>query len=184
MIVVTGSARTGTSLMMRILKEIGIEVPAPKFSKHNVNLKEYNPLGFFEQKELQMMGVQSTIFKDKAVKLFGYALSITPKELVSKVIVCRRMREPAIQSFKPVFRDLYQDEDRKVMGKDHEYRVYDEHYRYIDKCIESFDHITVNLEDIRFNPARSLVKIILFLNIKPPLKTLENIIDSIHPYNP
>ena len=181
MIVVTGSARTGTSLMMRILKEIGFHVPAPKFpEQYGEKMDKYNPLGFYEIPEDQETGIQHHEYKGCAVKLFGYALDKTPRAYVSNIIVCRRNRAAAVKSSIDVFETLYARPGKSNHTKGVEDQYFDVHYRYIDNYVKDFDHLSVNLEDIQLNPAIELRRIANFLVVPVGPVVLNNIAKSIH----
>ena len=182
MIVVTGSARTGTSLMMRIMKEIGLRVPAPKFFEEDGGKMEgYNPLGFYEVPEDQDTGIQHHNYKGCAVKLFGYALEKTPRAFVSKVIVCKRDRAAAVKSSIPVFETLYSKPGQPSPARGVEDILYDAHYRFIYQFLEiGTDHIHVRLESMQLNPAIELRRIVNFLGITIEPAVIGGIVKSIY----
>jgi len=180
MIVVTGSARTGTSLMMRILKEIGYEVPAPAFFLDNKPLKQFNPQGFFEMPEDQETGIQDHRYKGKAVKLFGYALEKTPRAFVSKVIVCKRDRQAAIESSIPVMETLFRETNKPNHAKNVEDLYYDAHYRFISKFLEyGTKFLEVHLENMQNSPGAEIIRIYNFLEIKPNRAITHSLVQSI-----
>ena len=180
MIVVTGSARTGTSLTMRILKKIGVEVPAPQFDPRLEPVREYNPQGFFEAPNQQISGIQSYEFKGKAVKLFGYALSITPKQYVSKVIVCTRDRTEAVKSSVPMYDILFNRLYGQNDAKGYEYVYYDEHYKHIKKYVADMDYMELKLEHTKYNPRREIGRIAEFLDIDLNQLVLDDLVRTIH----
>lgn len=180
MIVVTGSARTGTSLMVRILTELGFPTPAPKFNEAMKGLEKYNPDGFWEIGDLSKHGVQSDKYKGQAVKVFGYGLSITPKEYVNKVIVCKRDRDAAVESSKEVFEQLYANLGQPNPAKGVEDQFYDSHYAYIDDYIIDVDSLLIHLEDMKVDPGSQLARIAGFLRITIKEVTRTRIINSIH----
>ncbi len=182
MIVVTGSARTGTSLMMRILKEIGLEVPAPEFFEEDVErMKRFNPQGYYEVPEDQETGIQDHRYKGMAVKLFGYGLEKTPRAFVSKVIVCKRDRAAAVQSSIPVFEALYTDNGKPNHAKGIEDIYYDAHYRFIYQFLEAgTEFLEVSLENMQANPGPEIIRIFNFLGIKPNGAIIHSLVSSVH----
>lgn len=178
MIVVTGSARTGTSLMMRILKELGYKVPAPQFFEEpGGKMEKFNPDGFYEIAEDQETGIQDHRYKGMAVKLFGYALEKTPGAFVSKVIVCRRDRTAAIKSSIPVFETLYSPNQANNV----EDVLYDAHFRFVEQFLgEDTDSLDVLLENMQADPDTELQRICGYLGITADKDLIKKITDSIH----
>lgn len=98
MIIVSGLRRTGTSLMMNILKEAGFDAYAALFSHETweSKLKELNPNGFFEsafrdsgvnpiQMEFSPKEVEYT-----AIKVFASAIPRCDGEYITKQIIMLR----------------------------------------------------------------------------------------------
>ena len=181
MIVVTGSARTGTSLMMRILKELGYKVPAPQFFGHEEEMEKYNPDGYYEIVEDQETGIQDHRYKGMAVKLFGYALEKTPRKYVSKVIVCRRDRAAAVESSKPVFDTLYKALKNPNNAKGIEDLYFDAHYKFVNDFLgDDTESLDVSLENMQSKPSGELTRITGFLGITIDDTMVKKITDSIH----
>ena len=68
MIVVTGSCRSGSSLMMQTLKLLGIEIAGEKFHE-DFPVEEGNPKGYYDLPfEIVMNGLGEE-YKGKGVKL-------------------------------------------------------------------------------------------------------------------
>jgi len=110
--VVTGEPRSGTSLMMSVLKKIGLDVIGEKFpgkekksEKRNERAKYLNPEGFWEVSGLVGRGAnQKDIINSlhgKTVKLICRAMLGTPREVIDKmdkVIFCSRNPKEVMQS--------------------------------------------------------------------------------------
>lgn len=109
MIIVTGDPRSGTSLTMQMIKELGVEVLGEKFpqEKQEGEMKDYelarlelsrnkNPGGFYEIPRVVIHGFSKredfSFFKGKAVKVIcpSSLPPRTPKEHVEKYIFCVR----------------------------------------------------------------------------------------------
>jgi len=103
-IVVTGTPRSGTSMMMQTLKLLGVEIVGEKFSEMNV--EKHNRKGFWELPVEEIRGgVQHDDYKGKAVKLFGEGLWKTDPKRISLIICCCRTRNWAVKSFKKLMQD-------------------------------------------------------------------------------
>ncbi len=114
MIVVTGEPRSGTSLMMRIVDSLGMEIAGdqlPGGDKRDKKSKErsdyLNPEGFWEIGGVVSRGIhseeQALEYKDKAIKLVTNGLSHTIKPVIDKidkVIFCLRNPREVAQSQK------------------------------------------------------------------------------------
>ena len=98
MIVVTGTARTGTSLMMQTLMHLGVPIVGDKFSNEN-EVEECNPKGYYELPIKEIVnGIHNEEYRDKGIKLFGYSLSLSDPSLISHIILCRRNKPETLDS--------------------------------------------------------------------------------------
>jgi len=89
MIVVTGTPRSGSSLMMQTLKLLGVPIVGTKFSYRNK--VECNVKGYWELDDHSLdNGIPDDRYKGKAIKCFATELSKTKPALLDKVIVCER----------------------------------------------------------------------------------------------
>ena len=89
MIIVTGSCRSGTSMMMQTLKLLGVEVAGEKFHP-DFPVIEGNPKGYYDipfEKVGQGLGEE---YNGMAVKLLGEWLPLTNPVNATHIIVCRR----------------------------------------------------------------------------------------------
>lgn len=158
MIIVTGSARTGTSLMMQTLMILGYKGVAEKFKEVHNKIKKYNPKGFYEL-ELDEIKKINIIDEGTAVKVFGNCLPFIKPVQIDKMIVMKRNREDSIKSSKPVF-DLLGYTERYMTDL-----TYDMNYAIIDSYIKRFSSIIINFEDITLNPEKDIRRLIEFLGI-------------------
>lgn len=155
MIVVTGSARTGTSMMMQTLVHLGYPTIAPKFIKEHDNIRHCNPKGFYELNLDDIMLVDSSS-TGKALKLFGQCIPFFNTSLIHKMIVMKRNREDAISSSVPVFKGLDQGYVDSEM-------VYDSSYKIIDCITDKVSTIILNFEDVIANPEKEINRLVEFL---------------------
>ncbi len=169
MILVTGSARTGTSLMMQTLIKMSYKSIAPKFLKEHDEIREYNSNGFYE------IGLDSILSIDendqgKVVKIFPSCFDVIDFDMIDKIIVMTRNREDAIKSSIPVLSKL-------GVPMDSISDVYDKSYERIKSINDEIPIIFINFEDILNVPESTILSIAAFLG-----KTLssEQLIDSIN----
>jgi len=97
--VVSGEPRSGTSLMMRLLEGLGLQVEGSsvivkkRSEKHYENAKDLNPKGFYEVPGVVMRGIPNKHldnYDDKVVKLITPALLKTNYQHIGKIIFCLR----------------------------------------------------------------------------------------------
>jgi hypothetical protein len=105
MIIVTGLPRSGTSMMMRILKGLNLEVTGEEFfdqkdEKRSERAKYLNPEGFYEIRGLVANGrfKKPEDYKGKVVKVVVPGILNTPVEHIEKVIFCLRNPSEIIES--------------------------------------------------------------------------------------
>lgn len=171
MIVVSGSARCGTSMLMQTLVLLGIPTPAKPFIPEHDKIKNMNPKGFYELNEEVAKGVKHNRYKGMAIKLFPGCLRKTPKKYVEKVIVIKRDKNDAIESFKPAI-------DILGIKFTPEY-IYDTNYHILDNYLSDVEHIFITFVDMVTNPKREIDRIISFLNIEPNEEQINRAIKNI-----
>jgi hypothetical protein len=172
MIIVTGSARTGTSLMMQTLMILGYKGLAEKFTEAHNKIKSYNPKGFYELEieEIKKLNVND---RDTAVKVFGGCLPFVEPNQIDKMIVMKRNKKDAVKSSVPVF---------ELLGYAHDYMTtlsYDMNYAIIDKYMKRFSSIIINFEDITFSPEKDIRRLVEFLQLNVSQERIKLAINNI-----
>lgn len=89
MIVVTGSSRSGTSLMMQTLKLLDIPIEGHKFHD-DFPVKEANPKGYYDLPFDVIAQGLGEDYTGKAVKLLGEWLPYTNPTNLTHAIICKR----------------------------------------------------------------------------------------------
>jgi len=190
-IIVTGEPRSGTSLMMNILKNLGYEILGNKFpldgkkidKKREERSLYLNPDGFWEVPGIVIKGISNEEFlkktDGKAIKLVCRALLQTPKEIIDqidKIIFCARNPREIMQSQTKLVSSIkvasksgwkFAPELSKINYTNYKLSV----GRFILEAnkIELWNKIlVVNYNDMLFSTEEQLEKICDFLNI--PLK--------------
>ena len=163
MIVVTGTARGGTSLMMQTLALLGVPMCAPKFLPLHEPIKDFNKNGFYELDIWD--GITTDEYKDKAIKLFGYQYFKTPLEKISKTIRINRDKKDTIESYNRIKEKMppeYHVDSEKL---------YDMNNYYIDKK-ENDNKIEIELNE--FCRTKNVEQIISYLGITPTSEQINN----------
>ncbi|MBN1881254.1 MAG: sulfotransferase domain-containing protein [Deltaproteobacteria bacterium] len=96
-IVVSGLPRSGTSLMMRMLKAGGVEIVTDDIRRANID----NPKGYFEYERVKTLPTDNSWVKElsgRAVKVISFLLRHLPEGLEYRVIFMRRNLEEVLMS--------------------------------------------------------------------------------------
>lgn len=155
MIVVSGSPRTGTSMMMQTLVNLGYPTVAPRFTEEHSNVIKYNPKGFYELGLDELIKVDLTEY-GKILKIFGTALPLFDTSLIYKMIVMKRKRKDAIDSSIPVYKGL--GDDSTLAEK-----IYDVSYENIKQTSKKVSTIFINFEDMIQSPEVEIKRVVEFL---------------------
>jgi len=179
-IVVSGLPRSGTSLMMQILKAGGIPLLVDNLRKPDEN----NPRGYFEFEKVKQLPQNSSWLKDacgKAVKIISELLPYLPPKYQYQIIFMERdltevlasQRKMLTRSGKPVSQN-----DRQLA------LLFTKHLKDIKKWLKRQPHIKtlfINYNQLLQNPLPPLKKLTKFLKIpKDPLKLTEAIDTSLY----
>jgi len=95
MIIVTGAARTGTSLMVRIIAGLGVAPVAKPFLREHRGKHDFNPDGFYDS---TFRDILSSRPRRGCMKVWGGGLKFMPEGTIERIIVCTRARGQAIES--------------------------------------------------------------------------------------
>lgn len=172
MIVVTGAARTGTSLMIQTLLCLGYKTPAKKFLPEHNGIEQYNERGFYDLYHEVINGIQHDNFKGQAVKIFPSCLSMTPKKHIDKIIICTRNKKDSCRSYEPI---------HKVLGGElTPKKIYDWSYSFLNDYIIGINHIFINFEEINNNPKKVILELCEFLEIQPSDEQITEAIKNVN----
>lgn len=173
MIVITGTPRSGTSMLMQTLMLLGVECVGEKFTK--LNLPEHNPKGYWElDNDLMRNGIHHRDYKGKGVKLLGHALEHTPPENISKILYITRNENYAVKSLQPCLKDnatyvmattLCNLKPTRETTK----KIWEEAKYLADAYLaenQSIPIISFNYKDWIKNTENQLKKLVEFLNIE------------------
>ena len=165
MIVVTGTFRSGTSLMMQTLKLLGINIVGNKFDKWN--RERWNPKGYWELPvDDTIDGIKDNRYEGKGIKLFVQQLTKTNPNLFSKAIRCTRSKSFAVKSYMAMLQSMPEcgiPGTRTVCSE-----LYDVGERYTKEYLEinNIPYINVDLADMREDPKKQIERVSDFLSLK------------------
>jgi len=172
-IVVTGLPRSGTSMMMRMLKEGGIQI----LTDNKRQPDEHNPYGYFELEKVKYDLSWLNEAEEKAVKLVTMLLRKLPSDRKFYVIFMERNINEVVKS---------QKEMLEKSGKEMKYpeeeleKIYLSHLKEIKQWISEKDNLKVlyvSYNEVIENPKKIALKIKEFLgkdmNIEGMIKAVD-----------
>ena len=173
LVIVSGIPRSGTSLLMQMLRAGGVEI----LSDHQREADRSNPKGYFELEAVKSLAKDNSCLKNqtgKAVKVISSLLKYLPKDQNYKVIFINRNIQEIIRSQQKMLDkivDKYPKSLLKIFNKKAQ-RVKDwaENQPNIDIC-------NFHYEDIIENPQKEVDRIINFLNAPLRKERMINVID-------
>lgn len=190
MILVTGSGRAGTSLLMQTLKIWKLPIAGIPFHP-DFPVKSLNPKGYYDLPYQVLIAGVGLQFKGMVVKVYGRWLNKVASEYVSKVIVCRR-------------RSLKEQDDSLMKAYEAEAKVSSssqereeslenpptlqklgvmrrENYRKVRKFLKKNKHVdsmTIYFEDILSKPEDMMKDLVHFLDIDVDITEAVNNVDK------
>lgn len=185
MYVVTGSSRTGTSLMMQTLKGLGIPVHAPQFVSGEIVkkvgeelYKKNNPHGYYEFAGGAIGNLGEDKFRGSAVKLLGHELFPCPPNLVNKVIICVRDKENAIAS-------LIKASPHTTVTENQMRKNYDTNYLMAESYVEYYTKpfIYIDYKDMIINTEDTINRLIKFLDICVTKECIDVVVNNVEKKN-
>ena len=172
-IIVTGLPRSGTSLMMQILKKVPLEIKTDNLRKSDIN----NPEGYYEFEAVKGISKNNQFLKDcqgKVIKIVAPLPQFIDLNLKYKVIFMRRdLDEVLISQEKMLKKDQSLERDKFK-------NIYELHLK---RTRQFFDLNKIPILDVEFrelmsNPEIEIEKLIQFLNLNCSNSKL---IDCINP---
>jgi hypothetical protein len=154
MIVVTGEPRSGTSLVMLMIKELGLTIAGTKYVSEFT--KSFNPTGIWEVPGLTYNGVQMPIEED-AIKLATNGFMKSRMSLIEKVVLCIRDPREIIVS---------QRGQQNHVSDENNWDQYLGHMMYLFKGNDwSKTHI-IDYGDTMWSPETEVGRLAKFLNVE------------------
>lgn len=189
MIIVTGSGRSGSSMMMQTLRLWKYPLAGVPFHA-DFPVESLNPKGYWDLPfDTLLKGIDGR-FSDMAVKVFGHWLCRVDSAYVNKMIVCKRREnktqdESLMNAFNEEVKVRTNSEARaaalQTVPRMSDLRVIrNKNYREVRKFLKRNPHvesITMIYEDILENTEKELTKLAKFLGLEPT--TMQEAIDNV-----
>lgn len=157
--IVSGLPRSGTSMMMQLLKHGGCELLTDNIRQNDEN----NPKGYYEYEKVKQLPTNSDWLneaEDKVVKIISHFITFLPNNHHYKIIFMQRPIAEVLLS------------QQKMLGKDIDTMPYGMEALFTKQLEQSKKYIInqsnmellcVNYNDVIFNPEAELLKINDFL---------------------
>ncbi|MBD3196862.1 MAG: sulfotransferase family protein [Candidatus Lokiarchaeota archaeon] len=173
LVVVSGIPRSGTSLMMQMLKAGGLDV----LSDHQREPDENNPKGYLELTAVKSLDKDNSCLKGetgKAVKVISHLLKYVPEDQDYKVIFVNRNMSEILRSQEKM---IGKEENRlsKVLIK-----AFTKELKEVKEWAKerpNIEVLNVNYRKIIEKPSKQIQKIIDFLGIPLDKEKMERMID-------
>ena len=163
-VIVSGLPRSGTSLMMQMLKAGGLEI----LHSDNRIADESNPQGYYEHEKIKELGKNSSWFakatKGKAAKVILQLLNFLPRQESYRLIVMQRDLDEIIQSQTKMFEregkdsHSYVDRLKKTYAK--QVRLSEQSLTKLQNC----EACVVNYAEAVKNPLQTARRVNRFLD--------------------
>ena len=161
LVVVSGIPRSGTSLLMQMLKTGGMEILADEKRKPD----ESNPKGYLEFEAVKKLAQDNTCLKNqsgKAVKVISSLLKYLPEEQKYKIIFMNRDMHEIIKSQRRMLK-----KDEKIFSKEL-IKAFLKELKNVKEWVKqqpNKDLLNINYKKVVKNPSEQIDKIIEFLGI-------------------
>ena len=177
-IIVTGLPRSGTSLIMQILKSMGIEL----FTDNKRSPDKSNPKGYFEHELVKLIENDSSWIKNvkgKAIKIVSPLLEYLPTNYNYKIIFMDRDLDEIFQSQERMLseNDIVSTKVELEILK----QIFIKDLKQAWSCTRELSHsesLEISHSKLLKKPDSELEKIKRFLNIKVDLKNTLKVIDK------
>ncbi len=175
-IIVSGLPRSGTSMMMRMMEEGGIEILTD-----NIRTADDDNLeGYYEFEKVKELKENVSWLKDaqgKAVKIISELLFDLPLQYEYKIIFMKRALDEVIKSQSIML--ARRNEDGAIVDKEQLKNMYINHLRQIDRWVErnGIEMLYVNYNLIINNPKQYIQTIKKFLQKPIMIRQMELVIN-------
>ena len=163
-IVVSGLPRSGTSLMMNILKAGGVELVTDNIRQSD----EDNPLGYFELEAVKLLGEGRVDWlaqsPGKVVKIITAQLQHLPDQYEYKIIVMQRLISEVLASQRAMMarnNKNIESQNEAKLGENYKQHLL-KVYQWMERQ-RNVDFIRINYNQLLSNPTTSIEKVTHFL---------------------
>ncbi len=176
-LIVSGLPRSGTSLLMKILDSLKIEILSDGIRKSDIN----NPKGYYEFEKVKKIHKDSSWInsaKGKAIKIVSPLLRFLPSNVNYKIIFVKRNLNEILMSQKKMLENL-ETEDK--ISEELMLKSFKDHLKKTEDWINSQKNISavyINYNELLNNPSEECIKLKKFLNRDINSKHITKVIDK------
>jgi hypothetical protein len=177
-VVVSGLPRSGTSMMMNMLKAGGI----PLLTDISRKADEENPKGYYEFERVKQLEEDASWLKKaegKAVKVISYLLEHLPDYDNYKIVFMQRKIEEVLASQKKMIERRGEIDNNKVSDEAMA-KLFEKHLKEVDEMLKSrtnMNTIYVSYNKILEKPEPHLERINMFLGGELDTKKMAQVVD-------
>ncbi len=177
-VVVSGLPRSGTSLIMQMLKEAEIDLYTDEKRQADSN----NINGYFEHENVKRIARNKRWLPEvmgKGVKIISHLLRFLPQNKTYKIIyIERELTEILDSQQKMIKKNTGKNKNAYKLGL---HLQYVEHFKKVDNWLmerNNVEFIKVSYKETIQNPLATAQKIVAFLNLKVAPKKLAAVVDK------
>ncbi len=176
--VVTGLPRSGTSLMMQILKAGGMEILTDEIRRPDIS----NPLGYFEYEKVKSLHKDSSWIKEaegKAVKVIVQLVAYLPESFNYSVIIMKRNLDEIIVSQNKMIETL--GGKKSVVGNDILKKTFELQFNKAKEYLlvnSNFKTFMISYNELLLGNLNKLREMNNYLNLNLNLEKVNGIIDQ------
>lgn len=177
-IVITGMQRSGTSLMMQLLKTAGLEL----YTDNKKQADQYNPYGYYEHSNLKGLRKDSSFLeaaRGKCIKVYLRDIEYLPKQYSYKFIFMKREINEVLSSMKKVRQGLPNNHMEKAYVSEHLNTLSQKNELALSVIKNQFnaDCITIKFRNLINLSKAEIKKLENFINIENGIQHLTSVFD-------
>ncbi len=173
LVIVSGIPRSGTSLLMQMLNNGGMEILADDIRKPD----ESNPKGYLELEAIKKLAQDNSCLKNqtgKAVKVISHLLKYLPEEQKYKIIFMNRDMNEIIKSQQKMLNKNEKKYSKELI------KAFLKELKHVKQWVKEQPHkemINLHYKKIIKHPMKAIDKIIQFLGIPLDKEAMRDSID-------
>lgn len=176
--IVSGLPRTGTSMMMKVLKAGGMKIVADNIRKSDVD----NPQGYYEYEMVKKIKEDTRWLKEtkeKVFKMVSMLLYDLPSSENYKVIFMKRKMSEVLTSQRKMLERMGQNTNSQ--SDEEMWELYNKHLDGVAKWMKeqtNIDVLYINYNDFIEDPSEQIEMVSRFLNYKLNTEEAVKVVDK------
>jgi len=173
LVIVSGIPRSGTSLLMQMLKNGGMEILADNIRKSDIS----NPKGYLELEAVKKLHEDNSCLKNqtgKAVKVISHLLKHLPEDQKYKIIFMNRDMNEIIKSQQKMLNKNEKKYSKELI------KAFLKELKHVKQWVKEEPHkemINLHYKKVVKQPMKAIDKIIQFLEIPLDKQAMREAID-------